>query len=768
MCWRADRPGLARRASTRVAPWRTAVVVAALATTGVAAGAPAAPPETRRDATVDTYFGQAIADPYRWLEDTASESTRSWFTAQNAFTRTVLDALPGRAALKDQLRALNAVDTRVKDVQRAGDRIFFLRRMASEQHYRLWMREGLAGAPRQVLDPERYRDSAAPAAIDYYRASPNGRRLAVGIAQGGSEEATLHVLDVDTGAMLGVPAPRARWAGPVWRFDSTVLFFTQQKDWPAGTPPADLLKDSRAMMRTIDAAGAATDVPVFGRGLDAGVDMAADDTPAVDASPVSPFALGVVRHGTQRELTIHVARLNTLRSGATPWHKLAGPERGIVDYDVRGEWIYVVTNEGAPRYRVLRWSLNDPRPLTPADAEVVVAESTRVVKSLGVARDALYVQQQDAGTSKLLRLEFNVRPAKVRGRVPPSRSKAPPAKPAGVARGTEIALPFAGTIAARVVDPLHAGALLRLTGWTQSTGYYAVDAKTGAVARTALLPAARADFGNVTTTQAMVAAADGTRVPVSIVHARAPKLDGSARVLLDVYGAYGESQEPAFWPSLLAWIERGGVYVVAHVRGGGELGHAWHRGGYKATKANTWRDAIAVGDWLVHTQWTVPARLAITGGSAGGVAAGNAIIDRPDLFAAMVSQVGFHDTLRGETGLVGPANIAEFGSVTTPEGFRDLLAMSSYARLRDGMRYPAALFTTGFNDPRVDPWDPGKMAARLQAINAGQDGSGKPVLLRVDFEAGHGGGTLDQLIDETTDVFAFLLWQTGAAGFARP
>lgn len=755
---------MARNSVIRCARWLAALTLAAAATAGTAEP----PPETRRDATVDTYFGQTIADPYRWLEGTASESTRAWFTVQNAFTRKALDGLPGRAALKEQLRGLNAIDTRVKDVQRAGDRIFFLQRAASEQHYSLWIQEGLAGSPRLVLDPDRYRDGAAPAAIDYYRASPNGRRLAVGIAQGGSEDATLHVLDVDTGTALGPPALRARWAGPVWRFDSTVLFFTQQKSWPPGTPPADLLKDSRATMRTIDAAGGTTDVAVFGRGLDSGVTMTADDTPAVDASPVSPFALGVVRHGTQRELTLYVVRLNTLRSGVTPWRKLAGPERGIVDYDVRGEWIYVVTNEGAPRYRVLRWSLNDPRPFTPVDAEVVVAESSRVVKSVAVARDALYVQQQDAGTSKLLRLEFNVRPAKVRGRTPPARSNAPPVKPAGVARGTEIALPFAGTIAARVIDPLHAGALLRLTGWTQSTGYYAVDAKSGAVSRTSLLPPARADFSNVTSTQVTVTAPDGTRIPVSIVHARTPRMDGSARVLVDVYGAYGESQEPAFWPSLLAWIERGGVYVVAHVRGGGELGHAWHLGGYKATKANTWRDAIAVGDWLVRTQWTLPSRLAITGGSAGGVAAGNAIIERPELFAAMVSQVGFHDTLRGETGLVGPANIAEFGSVTTPEGFRDLLAMSSYARLRDAVRYPAALFTTGFNDPRVDPWDPAKMAARMQAINGSPDGSGKPILLRVDFDAGHGGGTLDQLIDETADVFAFLLWQTGATGFALP
>ena len=234
---------------------------------------------------------------------------------------------------------------------------------------------------------------------------------------------------------------------------------------------------------------------------------------------------------------------------------------------------------------------------------------------------------------------------------------------------------------------------------------------------------------------------DGVEVPVSLVHAKKLARDGSARVLLDAYGAYGISQEPYFFPSLLAWLERGGVFAVAHVRGGGELGKQWHLGGFKATKANSWRDAIAAAEWLVREEWTTPARLAITGGSAGGIVAGNAIIDRPDLFAAMVSQVGFHDTLRGETGMVGPANVPEFGTVTTEDGFRDLLAMSSYARLQPGVAYPAALLTTGFNDPRVDSWDPGKMAARLQAINAGPGGSGKPVLLRVDFASGHGAGT---------------------------
>ncbi len=525
------------------------------------------------------------------------------------------------------------------------------------------------------------------------------------------------------------------------------------------------------IVRTFATDGTTQDIPLFGAELNDAVSIDADDTPSLETSPVSPFAIGIVTHGVQREVSLYVARLTELRGATTPWRLVAGPEHGIVGFELRGEWIYLVTSESAPRYQVVRWSLNDKRPYALSNAEVLVPESGRVVRGVSVARDALYVQQLDAGYGKLLRLEFNVRlrpPPRTATRKGAGRPPAALPKSAGVARSAVVALPYSGAIEECITDPLQAGALLRLTGWTESPGYFKVDGITGSVARTALLPPARADFRHVATLQMRVPSHDGVEVPVSIVYAKGQPRDGSARVLLDAYGAYGVSQEPFFSPSLLAWLERGGAYVVAHVRGGGELGKQWHLAGFKASKANTWRDAIAVAQWLVREGWTTPQRLAIIGGSAGAIAAGNAIVDAPSLFAAMVSQVGFHDTLRGETGLVGPANVPEFGSVATEDGFRDLLAMSSYARVQPGIAYPAALLTTGFNDPRVDAWDPGKMAARLQAINAAPGGSGKPVLLRVDFAGGHGGGTTTQLIDEYTDVFSFLLWQTQAPGFRLP
>lgn len=235
------------------------------------------------------------------------------------------------------------------------------------------------------------------------------------------------------------------------------------------------------------------------------------------------------------------------------------------------------------------------------------------------------------------------------------------------------------------------------------------------------------------------------------------------------YGAYGYPFEPVFLPSLKPWYDRGGVLAIAHVRGGGEGGREWHLAGRKETKPNSWRDLVACAEALAAGRWASRARIAILGRSAGGLTVVNAMEARPDLFRAVVSEVGFHDAIRGEVVATGPANVEEFGSVATPEGFRALAAMSAYGNAKDGVAYPATLLTAGYNDPRVEPWDPGKMAARLQAIAAGPGGSGKPVLLRTEFDGGHGvTATLDQRIDAATDIEAFLFWQLGVPGFALP
>ena len=256
---------------------------------------------------------------------------------------------------------------------------------------------------------------------------------------------------------------------------------------------------------------------------------------------------------------------------------------------------------------------------------------------------------------------------------------------------------------------------------------------------------------------------DGTLVPLSIVHKRTLRRDGSNPVLLEGYGAYGFSTFPSFGPVELAFLERGGILATAHVRGGGENGRAWYDGGRGATKPNTWKDAIACAEYLVQNAYTRPEKLVIWGTSAGGIFAGGAITERPDLFAAAIMSVPVADTVRFEFSQ-NALNTPEFGTVKDEAGFRNLLAMSPYARVKDGTRYPAVLLTGGLNDPRVDVWQPAKMAARLLAATT----SGKPILLRVKADEGHGiGSTMAQFWNDLADVYAFTLSQTGVAGFTR-
>ena len=731
-----------------------------------------APPETPVDATVESFFGRTIYDPYRWLEDTASPDVIAWFHAQNAYTRSILDALPGRLALHARLVELNSTITHVRDVQVAGDVLVYMKRNPDDATFKLYLREGLHGAERLLLDPARYSQPGVAAAIEYFSISPNAKRLAVGVALGGTEDATLRVLDVATLQEIGAPIPRARGGNPAWRFDSEILFYTQQRERQEGEPASEQFRYSHAFMRSF--APGAGDVAIFGNGLNPAVAIDLEDTPTVHVSPVSPYAIGVVSHGVQDEVSIYVAPLTQLRGAATPWRKVAGPERGITDFDLRGEWIYLLTHEDAPRYQIVRWSLRDPLPYSLANAAVVVPTSDRVVRGVSVAKDALYVRETDAGAGVLRRLEYNVKlkrvtPPRSRSRARASSKDSPAAMPktAGIARGTELKLPYRGAVQELVTDPLRAGALVRIAGWTVPPAYYSVDGKTGAVTATELLSRAGVDWSGIVATEASIKSHDGTDVPLTLVYPRNVARDGSAPLLLEAYGAYGISVAPEFWPSLGVWLERGGIYAVAHVRGGGELGESWHRDGYHDTKANSWRDLLTAAEWLIAKHWTTPTRLALVGSSAGGLTVSNAMIERPDLFAAMVSQSGFHDALRSESGASGPANVPEFGTVATESGLADLLAMSSYARVADDVAYPAAMLTIGYRDARVDPWDPGKMAARLQAASNSLGRGGKPVLLRVDFDGGHGTDAAQQ-VDETTDLFTFLLWRTGAADFVLP
>jgi prolyl oligopeptidase len=424
-----------------------------------------------------------------------------------------------------------------------------------------------------------------------------------------------------------------------------------------------------------------------------------------------------------------------LGTSGTPWKKACDVGDAVTGVASGGDNLYLLTHNDAPRFKLIKTSVSNPEI---SKADVVVPQSSAVLAALAAAKDALYVQARDGVFGKLIRVPYDGTPEAV-------------------------ALPFDGTVSLAAAEPRCDGVFLTMASWTKAPQVYSYDPATKQLANTGLQPAATFDLpDSLQSVVAMATSYDGTMIPLSVVYRQGIKMDGSNPTLLSGYGAYGIPQEPWYVPRMLAFLERGGILATAHVRGGGEYGEEWYRAGYKGTKPNTWKDFIACAQYLIDNKYTSPGKLACTGGSAGGILVGRAITERPDLFGIAIPQVGALDMLRAETTPNGIPNIPEFGTVKTEEGFKALFEMSAYHHVKNGVKYPAVLLTAGMNDPRVEPWETAKMAARLQAATA----SGRPVLLRLDYEAGHGIGTTKrQVEEETADIWTFVLWQAGVPDF---
>jgi prolyl oligopeptidase len=696
------------------------------------------PPATPTHEVTDDYFGTRIVDSYRWLEDLKSPEVSAWMKAQNDYTRAVLDRVPGREKLRARIAQLDDTGVRVSSFQSYGGRWFYLKRAPGQDNQRLYTRDGSNAAERLLLDPETLTANGVHYSIDYYTPSPDGKLVAVGIAPGGSENAVLHVLDAATGNELGEHIDRVQFGAIAWRPDNRSFFYQRLRKHGPDEPRTSYYLNSRAYLHQLGD-DLDKDVPVFGNGLSSSISMGESDLPFIALPVGSKYALAVNAHGVQNELTIYAAKVVDIHDAAAPWRKIADVPDDSTGFDIHGDHLYLLTHHDAPRFKVVRLNLADGNFQT---AEVVMAPSEAVVVGVGVAADAVYVQKLDGGIGRLFRIPFEGGAAK------------------------PVPLPFDGAIEELFVNGAEPGVYVRAASWTKSPVYLHYDPKTNQVADTKIVPPSPVDFSGIESEEVKAKAADGTLVPLSIVHKRGLKLDGSHPTLLHGYGSYGITYDPNFDPASLAWLERGGVVAVAHIRGGGEYGEDWHNGGRKATKLNTITDFITCAQYLIEHKYTSPQHLAGEGTSAGGITIGGAITGRPDLFGAALDNVGMSDDLRAELQVNGPANIPEFGTVKDEQDFHHLLSISGYHRIKDQTAYPAVLLTTGINDPRVDPWQMNKMTARLQAASS----SGRPILLRVDYDAGHGGigATRTQHTNLLTDQYSFLLWQLGDPDFQEP
>jgi prolyl oligopeptidase len=432
---------------------------------------------------------------------------------------------------------------------------------------------------------------------------------------------------------------------------------------------------------------------------------------------------------TAPEGNLFVAPVSQLGRRDVRWQRIASASDKIVQVQLRGEQLFMLTHAGAPRNKLL--SLDLRRPELARAVEVVPEPSSGVLQAFQLKRSGLVTQWRH-GTSLGLRQHA-----------------------AGDRNGREVSLPYAG--AAWLADepaPVDEAVLFALTGWTQWEAHYL--ARDGKAMRVSLGSEATLPPLDLVVTDVEVPSHDGVRVPMTILHRKGLTLDGSNPVLVHGYGSYGLSMTAYYSPDNLVWLERGGVLAYTNPRGSGVHGEDWHRAGFKQTKPNTWKDGIACVRWLIAQRYGSPATMAIMGTSAGGIFVGRAVTEAPELFAAAIFNVGSLDTLRAEHSANGATNISEFGTAANEAEFRALLEMSTYQSIRDGVRYPAVMLVHGVNDPRVPVWESSKTAARLQAAS----GSGKPVLLRLDMQAGHGvGSTLTQRNSQTADQYAFMLWQ---------
>jgi prolyl oligopeptidase len=691
-----------------------------------AAGIPPAP-VARVEVARDTYFGETLSDPYRWMENDQDPHWLPFLKGQNAHARAVLDRIPGRERLLKRIGQLSGDAAMTRRVRRAGGRLFFEQRPAGADNYKLFVRE--KGADRVLIDPTLLGDSDGHQSLDWWEPSPSGAHVVYGLSKDGSEDSILHVLGVADGRDLPEHILDTEAANPNWLDDGSGFFYNQLTG-KVDTPERYL--DSQARFHLLGA-DPASDPVLMKRGLDPDVAYERIQAPYIYTSLGSDHAL-LVLQDVRSEMRILIASLADLAANRAHWVPVAGFEEEITDVEIDGGMLWLLANKGHPRGRLLKSAVTAP---AVTHATEVIPETEVVIESFQRATDGLYLVLLDGGISRLRRLGRD-------GQV------------------AEITLPFEGALQGLACNPTEDGALFSFTGWLTAADIWSVDAQ-GKVAATALTPRPPIDVSAYETRRLFATARDGTQIPCTLIHKKGLKRNGRTPAWISAYGSYGiVGYAPAFAGKTLALIDAGFIVGYAGVRGGGEYGRDWHKAGQLMNKPNTWRDLIDVCEELCAKKYTARERLAIGGRSAGGISVGRAMTERPELFAAVIDGVGWSNPLRYVAEPNGYGEEPEWGAISQQAGYRALKLIDSYQAVKDGVAYPAVLLTTGVTDPRVGPFHVAKMTARLQAATS----SRKPILLRVDFDAGHGiGSTRAQQDREAADTYAFLLWQTGVKGY---
>ncbi len=713
---------------------RSLLALFLLAAPAARAADPGAPPSAIVP-VIDHYHGVAVTDPYRWLEDGADPRVLAWSDAQNRRTRGVLDALPVRAALHARiLAAASRTSPSYHALTVAGGRLFSLTTQPPKQQPMVTVMpvSGDPAAGHVVVDPNAL-DPAGQTAIDWFVPAPDGSKVAVSLSRNGSEDGAVHVFDVATGRQVGEVVPRAQYptAGGslAWKADSSGFWYTRY-------PGADRPEAERHFFQQVYYHALGSD-PAQDRYV-LGHDFPRIAEIALDASQNPNAVLVSVANGDGGQFEHFV-----IAPGGSPNGRITQVTHfedavvaGAIGPDDR---LYLVSKRDAPRGKLLSLPLSD---LALAHAKLLVPEGPGAIQGGGefggvpvvVTRTALYLRELVGGPSQVAIFAHDGTP---RGRI-----GLPP-----IAAVDELEATRDGHVLYGVqtyLTPYH---------------WLSYDEATRASAATRLAETSPVGFGDAEVRRIFAVSKDGTRVPINVIRRRDSRDDGRRPTLLYGYGGYGVSMTPRFaGETARLWLDAGGVWAIANLRGGGEYGETWHTDGALTRKQHVFDDMLAAAHALIARHVTGPEHLAILGGSNGGLTMGAALTQAPGLFRAVVSQVGIYDMMRIELDPNGAFNVTEFGSVKDPDQFQAMLAYSPYQHVRDGERYPAVFMATGTHDGRVNPAQSRKMIARLQAATV----SGRPIYLSISDKAGHGiGSALSVRVDQQSDTMAFLFDQLG-------
>jgi prolyl oligopeptidase len=694
------------------------------------------PPTKKVDAT-DSYFGKTYKDPYRWLENLKDTAVETWFKAQAQITDDALAKIPARDKLAAEWLALDKLQpARYSAIQYEHGRVFYKKTLGGENVGKLFYRDGWRGTEKLLFDPSAFKPKGAkPADVTTIQAiapSPDGKHVALGFSAAGAEYSEIRILDVDRKKLL--PETMYPSYGPLgWTMDGKSLFYDMGKVTDIKSPEIELNRKTRLHKLGTEVAG---DVDFFSNESYPELGIAPKEFAGASIDESYPdIVVGSVNTVQQEMRLLWAPAAQMKEGGKLAWKELCKTSdklvRGFAFY--KGK-IYAVTHAGAPKYKVVRTSIDKP---DWGHAETVMPEEKDSVQYIAKSKSFLFVVYSDGITGRIVKYDLD------------SGASSP------------VKLPMSGTVDIYCPDFHTNQCIVFTTSWIQPTTLWDFDADKNKFAKSIFNTAVTyPGFDQLVTEEVEVPGHDGTMVPLSIIHRKDLKLDGSSSAILEGYGAYGISYTPGF--SVRTSIALHNVVLAyAHPRGGSEKGEAWYKAGYKTTKPNTWKDFISCAEYLIKKGYTSANKLAGTGTSAGGILISRAITERPDLFGAAICNVGCANAMRMEFSPNGPVNTPEFGTVKDPTEAAALYEMDGVQHVKPGVKYPAVLGVGGWNDPRVAPWQPGKFVAALQSSST----SGKPVMMKVNYDNGH--FTEEKLVTfkNFAGQFVFVLWQTGHPEF---